>query len=143
MNYKICLRHMRENEYIIEDGELSRVIPRKGNNANNIMDVNYNIFESDEYPLSLNEKELFLDVLRILHNNGITVKYMNQPCISTKQGIIGSLTLRIPYTTTSQEIYKLILKEPKFINDCKIYIYKIMKVKVKDEFFYYMRIGEN
>ena len=105
--------------------------------------MEYKIFDGGEYPLSQNEKELFLNVLEILHNNGITVKYMDQPCISTKQGIMGSLTLRTPYTTTSQEIYKLILKEPKFINDCKIYIYKIMKVKVKDEFFYHMRIGEN
>lgn len=116
--------------------------------------MDYNIFDGGEYTLLLNEKELFFDVLRILDNNGITVKYMNQPCIRIKEDtnqpniqpkytIMSSLTLRIPHTATSQEIYKLILKEPRFINDSKIYIYKIMKVKVKGEFFYHMRIGEH
>ena len=101
------------------------------------------IFEDSEYPLSEKEKELFFNVLRILHNNGITVMYMDQPNIRTKQGIMQSVVLRIPYTMTSREICKMILKEPKFIDDCKIYIYKFTKIKSKDEFFYHLRMGEN
>ena len=101
------------------------------------------IFDDSEYLFSQNEKELFFDTLRILHNNGITVKCMDQPNIHTKRGIMHSVTLRIPYTMTSQEIYKMILKEPKFINDYKIYIYKIIKIKSEGKFFYYLRMGEN
>lgn len=105
------------------------------------------------------EKQMFIDVIKLLNDKGITVQYMNEPTDRIDGKVIESVTkmLRndtiidgkttIKMATTAQEMFDCIneLDVDMYAYNNIMYIYKFSKVKTTNAdnpFIYYVRIGK-